>query len=449
MVKAPDTIHPIDEKMLHPRHYAESLIQQAVSCHLLSDKDISKIQSELLVIMASQCDKLCRGESSSVPAEKAQDMMVSILFVISIKLKACESFEQAVNMLKNEPLQSIFESGLQIVRRKKISARHLQRRIADNLLETPNVYYHSTIVDGINGFFKLYRPQFAAHEIHITADYPVLSGRPELDGIEFIEQYLRCVEAENAFCIQFNPQDIHHLLCGLTQDYKSVPMNLFEYVMLSASGLVLLNRNPQGLNLSERDVLDLYCIFSNQSYEEIVKYLEESIEELSRQGLLPKNVRRYLSETLHKFASDISNAVKADTLDKIFLVPVCSGDDLKISFDYGAQMDNVQYQKLVDKILYADSSDEKISLILTEVRSLADLLDIVSDTQLDSDDFDLLVQMLPPTEFVMLLSQYTDDTFLTRDSEQMLFDALQKRLQKLSAKEKLQTEQALKAIKLK
>lgn len=82
--------------------------------------------------------------------------------------------------------------------------------------------------------------------------------------------------------------------------------------MLSALGLVLLNRNPRGLNLSEKDVFDLYCIFSDKSYDEIVKCLEESIEELSRQGLLPKNVRRYLSETLHKFASDISTAEKME-----------------------------------------------------------------------------------------------------------------------------------------
>jgi len=110
---------------------------------------------------------------------------------------------------------------------KTAISRSLQKKILEHLLDTPNVYYRSTIADGVNGFFKLYRPQFAAHEIHITADYPILAGRPELDGIEFIEQYLRCIEAENAFCICFKPQDIHHLLCGLTHDYRSVPFNNF------------------------------------------------------------------------------------------------------------------------------------------------------------------------------------------------------------------------------
>ena len=227
-------------------------------------------------------------------------------------------------MLKSEKLKSLFESGLQIVRRKIVVVRHLQKQIVDNLFDTPNVYYRSTIVDGINGFFKLYRPQFAAHEIHITADYPVLMGRPESDGIEFIEQYLRCIEAENDFCVQFCSQDIHHLLCGLTQDYRSVPMNLFEYVMLSVLGLVLLKRNPQKLNLSKKDVENLYCLFFDKSDEEIAGYLEKAVISLSEHNLLLKSTNRYLAMTLYKFVSAISNAVKTKTLDKVFLVPVVS-----------------------------------------------------------------------------------------------------------------------------
>ena len=87
----------------------------------------------------------------------------------------------------------MFDEGLEIVRNKMVISHRIQKKIAANLLKTPNVYYRSTIMDGINGFFKLYTPQFSAHEIHITADYPTLAARPELDGIEFIEKYLRYI----------------------------------------------------------------------------------------------------------------------------------------------------------------------------------------------------------------------------------------------------------------
>ena len=102
-----------------------------------------------------------------------------------------------------------------------------------------------------------------------------------------------------------------------------------------------------------------------------------------------------MSATLQKLVSAISNAVKTETLDKVFLVPTYPEQEMKISFDYGEQMDNRKYQKLVDKILQADSSNEKISLILNEVHSLADLLDILSDTEFNDEDYELLINMLP------------------------------------------------------
>lgn len=446
MGEALDTLHLIAEQQLHPRYYTESLIQQALSCQLLSDKDVSKIQSELLVILAEQCEKWNNGESSSVPTEIAQDIMTSILFVIGIKLKSFHSPEDAVKLLKAQELNSLFESGLQIVQRKTVAARHLQKQIMDNLLDTPNVYYRSTIADGINGFFKLYRPQFAAHEIHITADYPVLMGRPDSDGIEFIEQYLRCFDAENKFCVQFSSQDIHHLLCGLTPDYRSVPMNLFEYVILSASGLVLLKRAPQKLNLTKNDVESLYRLFLDKADEEIAGYLNKAVISLSDKKLLPKSTDRYLTVTLHKLVSAINNAVKTKTLDKVFLVPFYPKQEMKNTFDYGKRMDDRKYRKLVERILQTNNSEEKIALILQEIHSPADLLDILSDTELYEEELELLVNMLPLSVFVFLLAKYPNDDFLNRENELLLFQALWKRKQSLPSEEKQKVEQALEAI---
>lgn len=193
-----DILHPMRAELLSQRCYFLSLLDQAHLGGLLSDTDLSRIQAELLMFLAEQTELWSRGKSSSIPVEKAQELMVSILFVIGLKLKSCRTPEQAVELLKSESLRFLFEEGMKLVRRKAVISRHLQKRVTDHLLDTPNVYYRATIVDGIDGFFKLYRPQFAAHEIHITADYPVFAGRPELAGIEFIEEYLHCIEAENA-----------------------------------------------------------------------------------------------------------------------------------------------------------------------------------------------------------------------------------------------------------
>ena len=43
-------------------------------------------------------------------------------------------------------------------------------------------------------------------------DYPTYSPRPEQAGIEFIEEYLRRIDAENAFCGLFDPKRVDRLL---------------------------------------------------------------------------------------------------------------------------------------------------------------------------------------------------------------------------------------------
>lgn len=445
-MKELDILHPIKAELLNCQYYFQSLIEQAKFCGLLSGTDISRIQSDLIIILAEQTDKWNKGESSSIPIEKAQDIMTSIMFVIGIQLKSYKVPEKAIDMLKTEPMKTLFEKGLKLVRRKIVVSRHLQKHIADNLLDSPNVYYRSTVIDGINGFFKMYRPQFSAHEIHITADYPVYIGRPKLDGIEFIEQYLRCIEVENAFCMCFAPQNIHHLLCGITQDYRSVPMNLFEPVLLSALGLTILNRNPQQLNLTKKDINCLYKEFFNKSENEIESCLQKAVYMLDKEIELPKSSKLYITLCIPNLINTIHSSVMIKTLDKVFIVPNYPEHEPKIILSYGEKMDDRKYQQLVEKILYTDNAEEKISLILQEVHSLADLLDILSDTELCEGDFELLINMLPPSVFVALLSQYPNDDFLDKESEQLLFKALQKRKQRLSFEEKQQVEQALEAI---
>lgn len=312
-----DIQHPIRPELLSPRYYLQSLTQEALSCGLMTEREFTRLQTSLLALLARQTDSLTGGESSSVPMERAKDLLASILFVLGVQLKSCWTPEQAVERLKSEPAESLFEEGMEIVRRKMAVARRTQKRILGNLLETPNVYYRSTVEDGINGFFKQYRPQLAAHEIHITADYPVLLGRPELDGIEFIDKYLRCIEAENTFCKRFSPSKIHSLLCALTLDYPNVPLNIFEPVVLSALGLELLGKSPLGLDLTEDDLELLYRRFSGEAEDALQGALSALTGELN----LPQISVRYISLCIPRLAAEIGNAVKLNTLDKVFLLP--------------------------------------------------------------------------------------------------------------------------------
>lgn len=446
-METPDIRRRLEPELLDPRHYAQSLIEQACRCGLLSDGELAAIRTELLAILAGQAERWSGGKSSSIPVEKAQELTASILFVLGVQLKSYQTPERAAEALCAEPLQALFESGMKRVQRKTALSRHLQKRILAELLATPNVYYRATIEDGISGFFKLYRPQFAAHEIHITADYPVLLGRPEAEGIEFIEEYLRRLQAENAFCVRFAPQDIDHLLCGLTPDHRSVPMNMFEPVLLSALGLTLRGRDPERLDLRDDDVRALYRLLGGLSADGTQERLSAALLALEEKMDLPQLSMRYAFRCIPKLVPVILNAVKQKALDKVFLVPAYPEREPHILVSYGDRMSDGEYQRLVEQLQRTDDSEEKAALILHKVHSLADLLDVLSDAELCVCELDRLIALLPLPAFSMLLAQYPDDAFLDREWERLLFAALQGRKRRLSEEEARQIERLLRALR--
>ena len=417
----PDIIHPIDENQLNQRYYFQSLTEQAVFAGLLTDSDMARIKASLFEILSEQTNLLTKGKSSSIPAEKAQELLTSVVYTIGLRLKYFTSPEQAVDALKSVSLRKLFDEGLSEIRKSAVIARRIQKRISDKLFDTPNVYYRSTIIDGINGFFKLYKPQFSAQEIHITADYPVCCGRPQLDGIEFIGRYLRCIEAENEFLNLFEPSTVHKLLCSLSKDYRSCPINLFEPVLLSALALSALNRSAAGLDLTKDDINRLYELSA-----ESCAWIADACSLLCRNSELSPRCEGYIKLCLPHLIEQTENAVKMHTLDKIFLAPVSAPNEKRIVISYGDRMDDKKYQKLTSLLLQSDSED-KIRLIMQEIHSLADLLDIMSDAELSEEEFNLLVNALPDDVFAALMCRYPDDDFLERESDQILYDALQNR----------------------
>ena len=272
--------------------------------------DIDRLQ--LIELLAQKCDEWTRGESSSLPAEKAQDILTSILYVISLARKEPQD---------TISVSELFERGLVCVQKKLFSCHMLQRRILKNLFNTPNVFYRSTIEGGINGFFKLYSPQFSAHEIHITADYPVCQGRPVMEGVEFIEEYLSRIDAENAFCNLFDPVLVHRLLLGLSPDYAQLPVNIFEPVLLSALGLIMAGRLPADLGLTPYDILLLEDTFEGKTKEQIESALCTALNRLKTYLDVPERSIAYAAACLPALAANIANATEHNALDKVFLVP--------------------------------------------------------------------------------------------------------------------------------
>ena len=234
-----DRIRVIERERLSEEDYFQSLIAQAREKGLLSESDVERLQYECLELLAYKTGRFNAGDSSSIRVEKAQSIMASIFFTVGLRLKKYPNPDDAVAALQNEPVEAIFQKGRKRIDTMLKATKALHAKLLGELLETPNVFYASTLVDAIAGFFKLYDPDYAAQEIHITADYPLFNPIPRMAGIEFIKAYVAGAYYENQFCGRFPPEYIHRLLSASVPAYKGLGyeelvINIYEHVLRAA-----------------------------------------------------------------------------------------------------------------------------------------------------------------------------------------------------------------------
>ena len=237
---------------LREEAYAATLVSCAERAGFFTASDKTAMQAGLYALLCELAARASKGKSSSLRIERAEELLESAMFSVSMALKAELTPEDALKKLKRTQIRTLFAEGQKLIGRKVLICRALHKRLCKQLFDTPNVFYRSTVIDGIAGFFKLYDPLFGGQELHITADYPTCLGQPSVCGIEFIESYLQRIRAENDFLRLFPAQNVHVFLKKLVPGYAETPMNLFEPVFCRAALLAARGKDPTALEAFDK-----------------------------------------------------------------------------------------------------------------------------------------------------------------------------------------------------
>lgn len=401
-----EKISKIKRETLSDEHYFQSLLEKAYISQLLSEVELEKIQFDCLALLAKKSERFNGGDSSSIRIEKAQDILASIMFTIGVALKAYPNPDDAVCAVQSIGVEAIYTKG-----RKRIDILVEQTRkqhllLVSHLMQTNNVFYSSTIVDGIKGFFKLYDADFAAQEIHITADYPIYNKIKRLLGIEFIMQYLKQLYFENMFCTHFSHEDIHHLLCGYDERYENLLLNIYELVLASALGCILADAPANLLEITPEIQSLLYHQFSGKEHPKIKQMLHDALSKLSETLSFSDSLILYVKQSLYQLATAIESAIKAENLERVFIVPKYPEDNPKLIISYGEKMDNELYRKVLTEFMNSESMVDKINIMKNQINSLADLEDLLLDAELNADEIIIILKSLSPAEIVTLMKKY-------------------------------------------
>lgn len=379
--------HLIDSSKLSGEFYFADILREAHACRLLSDLELENIQWQCLNLLAAKSEKYTAGDSSSLRVENAETIMQSNLYTIGLYLKIFPDAEWAVNELKTATIPEIYQKGRRLINAKIGAARHIYKLVQKNKLTNPNHSYNDTLANGIGDFFKLYNPEFEAHEIPAMIDYQLCHPVTGLVGIEYIQKYLANLYLENEFCGKFPAKTIHHLLTGYDEGYRDLLINIFEHVLTAALGCSLAKLKVLKLDISPQDIRYLtHELAEEDSAALLLKFSQAAKDVLAQLKITDPLIQGYIEKSLP--------LIVATTFDKTFVPLKNPALKPKVRFSSGAKMADQDYRQLVNELLMCRYSADKMALIKAKIRSFGDLEDLLLDAQLSKDEISMVLDTL-------------------------------------------------------
>ena len=399
----------ISPDSLSGRNYFVSLMHAAELSGYLSASELERIQAESVSILAAQAAALCRGASSSVRTETASRLLESVYYTVGLTLKRCPTPEDAVNALRSTSLPELFAAGQELLRKRVRSARVLHQSIKASLFESENVFYRATLIDGMEGFFRLYNPDFFAQETHINADYPAYLPVNDLTGIEFIEQYLRNLSCENRLLNMFDPETVHSLLLDTDIKYNLSPVNLFGPVLTAALCCIVTERPVQSLDCDVERLRE----YTGSGLASALLCAAAKLE-------CPPQLAWYIHRCIPHISAMLNCAASEGRLSRAVPRPR-SDAPAEIVLKDGARMSDSEYVSLLENIR---SGTNTLHTVFENVDSLADMLDLLRDLELPREEIVSLLHTLPPSVIAALLARYPAAELIDDDREQGICLAL-------------------------
>ena len=394
----------IDALTLDPNRYTESLLSAARDVGIYDDETVMQIQGNLFCLLTERLEALTNGESCSVPAETAQALLSSVLYTIDQSLISHPTPDDAAERLSNGNTSALYKDGVRIIKRR-LRASELQYQRSLTLFRSlPDSVMKTTAIDGIAGFFRGYHPEGFADTVPITADYPLyLDGNTikDLRGVNFLARYLQGLITEAQFLSKFRADTLHAVLSSSDPLYRENPSNLYAPMLATAIGMALLHRPfpVWKFGLQGEDLTALVRMHEDGMLNEAC--LMEAAETVIDLLMLDDGCADYVRRSVPRLCDSIEICMRAGLPMRVFpctdsAYRYASWENGNLSYR-GGRMDASSFRALDYDLRTCTTAEEKTAMILSRVRGLEDICDLVSsDTgALDAEEKKHLLASLP------------------------------------------------------
>lgn len=417
-----------------------------VSCYqkkLLDENILGNIYYERMELLKVKLKYYTKDESSSVMVEAAESILQCIDYTIGIYLKTFENIELIIEEVKHTSLSDMLKIGQDLINKKILDSKKLFHKINKSRLKVDNYSYNDTLDYGILLFFKEYNDFFAAHETPGSIDYQLCIDNMNYIGIEYIYNYLEALSLENEFCNNFNISEINKLLEGYDKKCELLLINIFELLLINSLGVIICRKDLNSLNINslDREYIKnkLGKLSLEELQEELLKYAKICCEILEiKSGALVT----YIKKSTLKVTSLVNESIKLNRLETVFISFNEDNGDEMIEYTDGEKMVNSEFKRLSEEIRECSLVEDKIVLIKNNIKSLEDLVDMLSADCLFEDEYIMYFKSLSKME-ITLLSKYIYELSFENENEKEWYYEFNKYILGLSEEEQI----AIRALK--
>lgn len=237
--------------------------------------------SDILPLVAYVADKYTvkttGSISSSIPYEAMQMLTEAVLYCLEEYRKE-HRFEVASDQAIS--WKTIYDEGYQLVLYKVQKIKAYYHKLIKDFEDYHCKHYQTAILQELPRFFQKYDARFCPQETGVLLDYPVLEDLRDLNGADYIWEYLCCIRMEREFLKQMAPEAIKRVLSEKDPNYgENFLGNICYAVLNNMAGKIWERRS----DMSEDEMIALLLERTCPKREDLQDYFHPVVIQLIRQ----------------------------------------------------------------------------------------------------------------------------------------------------------------------
>jgi hypothetical protein len=392
--------------------YDITFINEAKQNGYLSNKEVLDIQIEIMELLKDVVAQYTKGGSSNIRIDIAENLLRSIYYTLSFAFDS--NNVSKLNLLKTKSINDLYYDGLNKITKTYENTKISYEKLLKTKILVDNEMYNTSI-ESISDFFKNYNYIFNAHDTPCDIDYPVTFCNMDLEGINYIKQYVDMLILENEFVQIFDKGEVLEILniFALVSrlDIKKSPYNIFEIVLNNAVFSSIVNRS-ENLIIERNDykIIESKLLNSKKNKQELDYTIDESFKKVI--SLINNNEKliSYINKYKSIFKERLFNILNNGLLKSMLLIEDENDLSLKLKLSKGKKMNNEIFKFFIENLIKEKDINKKIELFFSTIKSYDDFIDTLKSNSFFEDEHIEIFKRLSYMELALLINHiYYDD----------------------------------------